>query len=168
MRALSIPLTAVEELLGPGTVWRSAPPTPSKFRFSRPVHTFVGGRSFTEASKPSDVAVWSFRAEQEWEGVVADIDSETFVAQLFDVTAGSKVANEEAEFLLSDVSADDFGLLRVGAVFRWSVGYNRTPAGTRQRASQLHFRRMPAWHRRELKQSRLRAESLSTFFADEN
>jgi hypothetical protein len=104
----------------------------------------------------------SLQPLQEWEGYVLDIRADTFTARLADVTAGSKLEEEIAEFPLADLSDDDRQLLAIGAIFRWVIGYQRSPAGTKRRVSQVTFRRLPAWTKSELKQANKRAQELVT------
>ena len=87
----------------------------------------------------------SFNPLQEWEGYVTQIDEEVFYARLLDMTARKQVEQEEVKLPISDVSFDDLALLSAGAVFRWVIGYQREPGGTKKRVSQIVFRRMPRW-----------------------
>lgn len=100
----------------------------------------------------------SFIAEQEWEGYVTKIDSSYFYAQLLDLT--TRGIEEEAKFELSEVSPNHSELLKEGALFRWSIGYERLRGGTRRRSSSIVFRRLPAWSKRELETSKKDAEQL--------
>ncbi len=83
----------------------------------------------------------SFAAAQEWEGVVTEIRPDVFMADLVDITAQAREANELAEILIKDIQEQDRQLFRVGAIFRWVVGYHRTASGTKTRGSRIHFRR---------------------------
>jgi len=62
-----------------------------------------------------------FKKPQNWIGFVTQISSDGFSARLNDKTNSS--TSEEAEFDLEDVSNGDSKLLKIGAVFYWSVGY---------------------------------------------
>ena len=113
--------------------------------------------------KISDVskAHISFYALQEWEGYVLSMDETTFTAELIDKTHPVKnPANERAVFDLNEVNYSDRALLEEGAVFRWSIGYQTLQSGTKQRISQIIFRRMPAWSEKELEESRLVAAEM--------
>ncbi len=83
----------------------------------------------------------SFAAMQEWEGVVVQVCDEVFLAELIDITAGAVEPEETAEVLISDVQDDDRARLKPGAIFRWVVGYHRSPAGQKTRGSRIYFRR---------------------------
>ena len=86
---------------------------------------------------------------QEWEGYVTQIGDEEFQARVIDLTAGDDIAKEEASFLIEDLTEDDRKLLVIGGVFRWILGYQRFGKGPKQRVSQIVFRRIPAWTRRD-------------------
>ena len=86
----------------------------------------------------------SFRALQEWEGYVISVDRVSFVARLADVTSGASHEEEEAVFPRTELSDADDTRIRVGHIFRWVIGYERSPAGTKKRVSQIVFRDLPA------------------------
>lgn len=86
-----------------------------------------------------------FTALQEWEGYVTEIGESVFGAELVDITNRRRHETEKSEFLISDLSESDRNALREGDLFRWVIGYQRLKGGTRQRVSQLYFRRVPAW-----------------------
>ena len=95
-----------------------------------------------------------FKSLQAWEGTVEQIGETTFKARLFDRERSGE--EETAEFELSEISDDDHSLVVPGAVFYWDVGYLITPSG-RRRASEIRFRRLPAWTREELEAARQEA-----------
>jgi hypothetical protein len=97
---------------------------------------------------------------QEWEGHVIDISEHGFTARLVDMTRQESVAREEADFELDEVSDPDRDLLREGAVFRWTIGYETAPSGSKKRVSQLVFRRLPKWTKKELAQADRDADKL--------
>jgi hypothetical protein len=98
---------------------------------------------------------------QEWEGYVWEIGDKTFTARLVDITAGGKYEDEIAEFLISDLSDTDTDLLKQGAVFRWVIGYQRQLTGNKRRVSQITFRRLPAWTKRDLIAAAQKASQIS-------
>ena len=85
----------------------------------------------------------SFHALQEWEGHVLDVDETNFVARLLDVTAGASHEEEEAVIPRAELSDDDDARMGVGSIFRWVIGYERSPTGTKKRVSQIVFRDLP-------------------------
>ncbi|MCJ2102701.1 hypothetical protein [Methylobacterium sp. E-046] len=102
----------------------------------------------------------SLQPLQEWEGYVVELAGDNFTAKLVDRTAGQSSEEEIAEFPIADLSENDRKLLRPGAVFRWVIGYQRSIGGQRRRVSQLVFRRMPSWSRRDLSRAKARAKDL--------
>lgn len=103
--------------------------------------------SFESIDRPSFVAL------QEWEGHVIHVGDTTFLARLADLNARAQRAEEEVELLISDLSDDDRAILALGRVFRWAIGYQRSPGGSKRRVSQIVFRRLPQWTRKELDQA---------------
>jgi hypothetical protein len=100
-------------------------------------------------------------ALQEWEGYVLTVYDGIFSARLLDLTANAKIEQEIAEFNVSDISRDDFQLLQEGAVFRWIIGNQITRGGQKRRVSQIIFRRLPAWTKREIEDARREASETS-------
>ena len=86
----------------------------------------------------------SFHALQEWEGYVVERRASDFVARLTDLTAGASYEQEEAIIPLADLSDHDAARMADGSVFRWVIGYERSPAGTKKRVSQIVLRDLPA------------------------
>jgi hypothetical protein len=101
----------------------------------------------------------SFLLMQKWEGVVTQIGDDSFLATLRDISAGGE--DEEAEIFTEEISPADMSLLGKGAVFYWCIGYRDTLTGQRIRASEIRFRRLPAWSKRELDAAQKEAEELS-------
>ena len=85
----------------------------------------------------------TFHALQEWEGYVVDFDDEEFVARLVDLTAGRTHESEEAIIPMVEISEYDASRMVVGSIFRWVIGYERSPEGTRTRVSRIVFRDLP-------------------------
>lgn len=102
----------------------------------------------------------SFEPLQEWEGYVVSGDQSEFVARLVDITSTRQVETEQATFSMDDVSNDERHLVQPGAVFRWSLGYERRVSGTRCKVSSLVFRRLPIWSKSEIDASRSKASEL--------
>jgi len=101
-----------------------------------------------------------FDVLQEWEGLVSEIVEETFVARLTDITNRDS-PEEEADFLIEELSRGDLKLLRPGAVFRWIIGYEMKQNGTKRRVSQIVFRRLPQWTEKEIAEADQEAEKLA-------
>lgn len=88
---------------------------------------------------------------QQWEGIVSDVDHKKgiFSAELTDLTS-SNMPLELADFLISDISQTDLELLKPGAVFYWSIYYNRADNGQLTRVNELIFRRAIRWTKKSL------------------
>jgi hypothetical protein len=99
-------------------------------------------------------------ALQEWEGIVAELGVKEFTARLSDLTDRTRKGEEEAHFPLREVSEDDLELLRVGAVFRWTIGFQKLGA-TKQRISQVVFRRLPQWTIKDIREADQLADQLT-------
>ena len=86
---------------------------------------------------------------QEWEGWVVETDEHEFLARLTDLTASPDpsdpdfVQEEDAIIPNSEIADDDLERLRPGNVFRWVIGYERSPSGAKRRVSQIVFRDLP-------------------------
>ena len=93
----------------------------------------------------------TLHALQEWEGYVVEIDETDFTARLIDLTAGADHEEEEAVIPIAELSDDDAGKMREGSVFRWVIGYERSPAGTKKRVFQIVFRDLPTMTEADLR-----------------
>ncbi len=116
------------------------------------------GADISLVNAPPSVAPASRRATlhalQEWEGYVLETIGDEFVARLVDLTSGSSHEEEEAIIPLAEISDDDAAKLHVGAIFRWVIGYERSPSGTKKRVSQIVFRDLPRLTEGDLQQGR--------------
>ncbi len=109
----------------------------------------------------------NFRLLQHWEGVVDEVGEDSFWATLSDLTKPDN-PEEYAELPLSEVAPADLEILKPGAVFYWSIGYETTPAGTRRRVSEVHLRRNPTWTRRAIENLESEAERFATLLRGQN
>lgn len=82
----------------------------------------------------------TFHALQEWEGYVVAVEDGEIVARLVDITAGLSYETLEANIPLAEISQYDADNLKAGSIFRWVVGYERSPEGDKKRVSQIVFR----------------------------
>lgn len=99
-------------------------------------------------------SLYSFAVLQEWEGYVVSISNDTFTARLLDVTKDSSIEDEEADFPIDDLDDADRARICLGAIFRWAIGYRRSPGGTKDRYSRIVLRNLPAWTKKELEKNR--------------
>lgn len=101
-----------------------------------------------------------FLVLQKWEGVVQTISEDAFTAILVDLTEEGE--KEYAEFFLDDVVPSDKFLLKPGAIFYCCVGYAISESGgSRTRGTQLRFRRLPAWGKRDILKAEKAAEAIN-------
>jgi hypothetical protein len=89
-----------------------------------------------------------FRLLQSWEGRVVEVFDGGFVAHLCDLTTPG--VEEQVEIEMEEISSDDAPLVVPGAVFYWGIGYLRSPSGSMTRASEIRFRRLPRWSKRDV------------------
>lgn len=95
----------------------------------------------------------TYNALQEWEGYVAAINGDEFEI-VFSATRADDAGVLKTSLPLSDLEPDERSRLRLGSVFRWTIGYERTPAGQRKRVSRIIFRQLPQWTEQELRASK--------------
>ncbi len=106
----------------------------------------------------------SLHALQEWEGYVTEINDSEFVANLLDITAGDTFAGEEVVIPLDEISEADVARMRTGSIFRWVIGYERAPSGSKRRVSQIVFRNLPAFTRKDLQEAEEWAAKMMSVF----
>ena len=105
----------------------------------------------------------AFHTLQEWEGYVTKISETNFTARLIDLTAGQTHESKEADIPIEEVSDNDIDELKIGSLFNWLVGYERSITGTKKRVSMIVFRNLPADTRSELNPSSSLYPSLAGF-----
>jgi hypothetical protein len=108
---------------------------------------------------------YRFELLQQWEGTVQEIGNDELTVHLRDLTDPSHP--EEVSVLpFDEIPYDDRGLVELGAVLYWSIGYETTRSGQLKRVSSIRFRRGLPWTRREVDAVNARAEALMTLFGD--
>lgn len=106
----------------------------------------------------------AFYSIEEWEGVVLDVQRDSFAARLIN-RSHRGLADEEGRFPMSQLtSPEDRGLIAPGSIFYFSVGYVESPAGQRRTSTFLRFRRLPAWTKGELQEISAEADRLAEVF----
>jgi hypothetical protein len=98
-----------------------------------------------------------FTLLQKWEGVVIEVDKESFTSRLID--SHGELPPQQATFCNSELSPEEEDQIAVGASFVWTIGYRHIGA-TRHRDSTIYFRRLPSWNVDELDVAQRKAESL--------
>lgn len=112
--------------------------------------------------KPID----DFISKQKYEGIVLDINEQSFIARLRNLS--NKLPDEEAELFIEDLSREDRQLLKPGAVFYWNIGYRDMVGGQRIACHMINFRRLPVWTQQHKEKAAQRAkEYLSWINAEE-
>ncbi len=100
---------------------------------------------------------YSFISLQKWEGVVTDVNEDSFFARLTDLTQGG--SEEVIEFYLDDVPSDDKSLIGIGAIFYWNIGYE-TIRGQDRKVSLIKFRRLPKWSKKKMQNMQKKGKEL--------
>jgi len=136
---------------GGSSVTQNQPNFPSIHTQSNKTASAVLNLSPLEVPAPTP-HVATLHALQEWEGYVVEIGSDEFVARLVDLTAGLSHESEEATIPLVEISERDVATMVVGSIFRWVIGYERSPEGTRSRKSQIVFRDLPRMTEADLRE----------------
>lgn len=98
-----------------------------------------------------------FKMLQQFEGVVTRVESDSFWADLYDITVSSRPM-EVVEIDLEQLCDDDIPILQPGSVFYWCIGYNFSPAGGKQLVSEFRVQRTPLWTQRRLDEANGKAD----------
>ncbi len=100
----------------------------------------------------------TFISLQKWEGTVIELDKNTIVAKLVDLTHNEH--DEIAKLPMEDVQKDEQQLVKPGAVFFLNIGYMISKSGTKSRQTLLLFRDLPVWDQKELENATIRAREM--------
>jgi hypothetical protein len=143
----------------------------SSIRESRArVHTEIGQTGeevgFTESTvlpllPMARPRVANFTALQEWDGYVISMNDSSFSARLTDITAGGIPDIEEVEIPFEELDETSIRRMEPGSLFRWSIGYERSPAGQKTRVSRIIIRQLPRWRKTELEKANREAAELT-------
>ena len=112
------------------------------------------------------VSSTSFHLLQEWEGYVILKGTEDFTVRLLDLTKSSTYEEEEAVIPFSEITNDERKSMRLGSIFRWVIGYERSASGTKQRVSRIVFRDLPVVTKQEITEADQRAKRTAQLWAD--
>jgi len=79
-----------------------------------------------------------------WEGVIEAVLDSSFVARIKDVA--NEFPDEKVEIDFDELTnVNEKRLIKIGAIFSWTMGYHVSLGGARKRQAVLIFRRMPKW-----------------------
>ena len=107
----------------------------------------------------------TFSPIKEWEGYVNKIGEHSIFADLVDISGNKRMISDQAEIPLDELLDADRPKLQLGSIFRWSIGYQRTAGGTKRRVSNIVFRELPQWTKRDLRLAQDGATKLDQYFA---
>lgn len=120
-----------------------------------PIQHSSGGRvplqetpSLIRPSSGGKVPLRRFKILKQWEGIVSEVTTDSFWAEITDANIGSRT-EEIVELPLSEIDDADHCLLSPGAVFYWTIGYEDSPSG-RLRVSEIRLRRSPKWSQKQI------------------
>ena len=129
---------------------------------SRAKHFF---RPVSMNTKSPKIQSITFSPIKEWEGYVVDVVEDHMIANLIDLTARENRPSSTVEIPLEELEPADIKRLRPGMIFRWAIGYLRTPTGTRKRTSNIVFRNLPQWTKQELAEAKKKAAEMAKYFS---
>ena len=73
---------------------------------------------------------------------------------------------KKLSFLFPRFQKTDFKRLRLGSIFRWVIGYERSASGTKQRVSRIVFRELPVVTEQDIAEAEERARKTAQLWAD--
>jgi hypothetical protein len=88
------------------------------------------------------------RASYSWICYVTSINKEIFTARVEEIRSNLKTF-EEAEFEILDLDDEDMKMLKIGAVFYWSIGYEYRN-GTKKKESFIRFKMLPIFNEMQI------------------
>ena len=98
-----------------------------------------------------------------WEGRITEVRDSEFDAIITDKT-NPDFADELVTIDKSEITPDDFSMIKQGAVFYWSVGYSDYPGRGRARESKIRFRRLMGWTEAEINHAKKIGKEFAEFF----
>jgi hypothetical protein len=100
-----------------------------------------------------------FVISQKWVGNIIELTNNGFKAKLIDKTSGGTY--EIGEFEKNDVSRDDLPLIRIGATFYLSVGYENNSSGQIAKSLVLRFQRLAEWTEQDFDSAKDAADNIN-------
>ncbi len=108
-------------------------------------------------------SVPSLRPRQLWEGTVIERQNGSFIARVNDRTNPSN-PDEVVIFEFDELSQEDKKLVEPGASFYWTIGTERSPAGTIRNVEMVSFRRLPRWSSSSVREAEQEAREIAQLF----
>ncbi|WP_404359894.1 hypothetical protein [Methylotuvimicrobium sp. KM1] len=102
--------------------------------------------------------IHSFQELYEWEGCINQVEETFFTAALIDITEEETIPTEEADFDINSIPNEDRLFIHEGAIFRWILGYERFPNGSKKNSSKVVFRRNARWTTQNITNANKKAE----------
>ena len=99
---------------------------------------------------------------QEWDAIVEGINNAEIVCEISRGKSGNDRERLRATIPLGEIDERDWKKAKVGARFRWWIGYERVRGGTTKRVSKFVFRDMPRWSNQDLLRAEQWAEEMET------
>jgi len=96
---------------------------------------------------------------QKWRGIVEEVKNNFFTAKLINLT--DRGYDEWCEISFDKIAEEDIEFIKPGAFFYWSIGYNHSAKGQRKRFSDIRFKRVPVWSKKEIMDARKQAKETS-------
>lgn len=107
------------------------------------------------SQRPARIRLPTYQIIEQWEGRVVAIADATFDVELIAVDRRTGQRKVEKSFFTtfdkSEISSDDFGLFRVGALLMFTIGYEDM-AGRRTRMMRIVFRRVPSLSKQKIEE----------------
>ena len=88
------------------------------------------------------------RASYRWVCYVTAINKDTFTANVKELRSDTEIF-EEAEYEIQDLDDEDVKMLKIGAVFYWSMGFEYRN-GTKKKESFIRFKRLPVFTEKQI------------------
>jgi len=154
--AVSSSLTSVSEIEAVGDIGVDLGKLAAAKDFFRPVTM----NPVSPKARPA-----TFSPVQEWEGYVVEVLDDRMIANLVDLTAHDRRPTSTVEIPLEELDSADVRRLRPGRIFRWAIGYLRSPSGTKSRYSNIVFRDLPQWTEDELITAKREAAEMAEYFS---
>ena len=151
-----------------GTEWIDVKYTENKKRevFTKIIEKARENKKYDFGIQPDQTTrITNFILLKQLEGEVFLVNhDQREVSIRFQEIGGNEDIVEEVVFDMEEISPADHDLLQEGSVVYWNIGYLDQASG-RQRVSELRFRRLPIWTKRNIERLKEKAKSYKDFFS---